>query len=71
MHVKMTAAQVRYMIDNNLVDLETPNDEYLEIELPDWMIEMLLLLFPSWSPDESLEFICQKFIEDNGPIKLN
>ena len=71
MNVKMTASEVRQLIDNNLVEEQPSDEEYQEIELPNWMIEMLLLLFPNWSPDKSLEFLCQKFIEDNSHIKLN
>lgn len=68
----MTPSQVQLLIDNNLIEKEDANsDEYVEVQVPNWMIEILLLFFPERSPDKSLEVICEQFIEHKKQIKLN
>ncbi len=68
----MTAAQVQELIDNSMINKDVDaSQEYEEIDIPNWMADMLLLLFPKWSLEKSLEFICQKFLDNNKHIKSN
>ncbi|MEM6320461.1 MAG: hypothetical protein AAF960_22520 [Bacteroidota bacterium] len=68
---KMTAAEVQALLDDNLFQPEDDDSEYVEVQLPNWMIEILLLLFPNWSPEQSMEFLCREFLENNKRTKLN
>ena len=67
----MTATQVQALINNNLIGQEDTTQEYVEVQIPNWMIEILLLLFPNWSPEKSIEHICQQFLEEAKHIKAN
>lgn len=64
---KMTASQVQQLIDNN----ELSDDEYVEVQIPNFMLKVITLLFPAKDEEESVQLMLKNHIDANKETLYN
>lgn len=63
----MTVPQVQQLINNN----ELSDEEYVEVQIPNFMLKVITLLFPAKNETESVNLMLQNHLEANKEILYN
>ncbi len=64
---KMKASQVQQLIDNN----ELSDEEYVEVQIPNFMLKVITLLFPAKDEEESVQLMVKNHIDANKETLYN
>ena len=64
---KMTNTQVQQLIDNN----ELSDEEYVEVQIPNFMLKVITLLFPAKDEEESVQLMLKNHIDANKETLYN
>ena len=64
---KMTTSEVQQLIDNN----ELSDEEYVEVQIPNFMLNVITLLFPAKDEEESVQLMLKNHIDSNKEILYN
>ena len=64
---KMTSTQVQQLIDNN----ELSDEEYVEVQIPNFMLKVITLLFPAKDEEESVQLMLKQHIDANKETLYN
>ena len=64
---KMTSSQVQQLIDNN----ELSDEEYVEVQIPNFMLKVITLLFPAKDEEESVQLMLKNHIDANKETLYN
>lgn len=64
---KMKATQVQQLIDNN----ELSDEEYVEVQIPNFMLKVITLLFPAKDEEESVQLMLKQHIDANKETLYN
>ncbi len=63
----MTITQVQQLIKNN----ELSDEEYVEVQIPNFMLKVITLLFPAKNEEESVHLMLKNHIDSNKEILYN
>lgn len=63
----MTSTQVQQLIDNN----ELSDEEYVEVQIPNFMLKVITLLFPAKNEEESVNLMLKEHIDNKKETLYN